>query len=233
MDDAEGTGGAAGRRRRARLIVATGWAAVVVAWILHLRARGEGPTESLQATVDALDSAWWAPPVFVAVYAVRPLVLLPASLLTIAAGVLFGPVGGIAVAVVGANLSAVVAFLVGRTFSPERLAEVGAAAGVVARWSDRLRRRSFATVMVLRLAYVPYDLVNYIAGFLRIGLAPFLAATALGSLPGTVAFVLAGASVERFDAGVAGVDPRVLAASVAITAVSLAGARVLQRQGAA
>lgn len=222
-----------GGQGRSRLVVAAGWITVVVAWVLHLRASDQGPTESLQGAVDALDGMWWAAPAFVAVYAVRPLVLLPASLLTIAAGVLFGPVGGVAVAVVGANLSALVAFLVGRTFSPERLAAVGdGTEGFLARWSERLRRRGFATVIVLRLAFVPYDLVNYASGFLRIGVVPFLVATAIGSLPGTVAFVLAGASLDRLDAGVDGLDGRVLAASVALTAVSLVGARVLQRREA-
>ena len=44
----------------------------------------------------------------------------------------------------------------------------------------------------MRLVYVPYDLVNYLAGFLRIGWMPFILATALGSLPDTLSFVLFG-----------------------------------------
>ena len=81
----------------------------------------------------------------------------------------------------------------------------------------------------MRLALLPYDVVNYLCGFLRIKPWPFLAATAIGSLPATVAFVLAGASVERVDAGASGLDARVLIAAAALFVASLAVARVLHR----
>lgn len=84
--------------------------------------------------------------------------------------------------------------------------------------------------MLMRLAFLPYDLVNYSAGFLRINAGAFVAATALGSLPGTISFVLAGASLQRLDAGLAGFDPKVFAASVAIFTVSIAISKVIQRQ---
>jgi hypothetical protein len=38
--------------------------------------------------------------------------------------------------------------------------------------------------------------VNYLAGFLRIHYMPFLLATVLGSIPGTIAFVLLGSSLS-------------------------------------
>lgn len=219
-------------RRRLRLAVGVAWAVVAGGWVLHLWATSTTPTASLQSLVDAIDGAWWAVPAFVAVYAVRPLVLAPASVLTVAAGVLFGAVGGVAVVVVAANLSALVAYGVGRTFSPDQVAASGAS-GLVARWSGRLRERAFTTVLVLRLALLPYDLVTYVSGFLRVPAVPFVAATALGSLPGTAAFVLAGASVDRLDAGVSGLDLRVLVASVAILAVSLPVGVLVQRRTAA
>ena len=208
------------------------WVVVVGAWVLRLRATGTSPTESLQSFVDRLDGAWWAIPAYLAIYTVRPLVLFPASILTIAGGILFGPVVGIGVAMVGANLSALVAFQVGRVFSPTALAE-GEGATVIARWSARMRERSFVTVMLMRLAFLPYDLVNYAAGFLRIRPVAFLAATAVGSLPGTVSFVLAGASLERLDAGLDGFDPKVFAASLVLFVISLVVAKVVQRREAA
>lgn len=221
------------RRRWTRRVAAGLWLVAVGLWVWRLRATGTSPTESLQSLVDRLDGAWWAIPAYIGVYAVRPLVLFPASLLTIAAGILFGPVVGIGAAAVGANLSGLVAFHLGRAFSPEALATTDdSATGLIARWSDRLRERSFATVMVMRLAFLPFDLVNYLAGFLRIDVRAFLAATALGSLPGTVSFVLAGASLERLDAGLDGFDPKVFLASVAIFAVSLLVARAYQRREA-
>lgn len=207
------------------------WAVAVVAWIRYLRVNDLSPLESMQRFIDATDDAWWAIPAFVLAYLARPLLLFPASLLTIAAGILFGPVIGIVVAVIAANASAMVAFHVGKTFSPASLADEGGE-GFVDRWAGRMRAESFLTVMLMRLAFLPYDLVNYSAGFLRISAGAFLAATALGSLPGTVSFVLAGASLERLDAGFDGFDPTVFGFSLAIFVVSIAVSKVVQQRTA-
>jgi len=59
---------------------------------------------------------------------------------------------------------------------------------------------------------------------------PFLLATALGSLPGTVSFVLLGASIDSVDEGLGGIDPAILVASVVIFVVSLVLARLLRRR---
>lgn len=117
------------------------WVTVIVAWSVQLRVRGTSPTESAQSFIDALDGTWWAIPAYLAIYTARPLVLFPASILTIAGGILFGPVIGIGVAVVGANASAMVALFVGRVLSPTALSD-GDGAGFVARWSERMRRKS-------------------------------------------------------------------------------------------
>ena len=217
--------------RRVRRAVAIGvLVALVAVWVGYLSTTDSSSASSAQALVDTLRGSAWAAPAFVAVYAIRPLILFPATLLTVAGGVLFGPVAGIALTVVAANLSAMVAYGFARGIaSPPQDVEVEA--GFRARWSKRLRERSFTTVMIMRLALLPYDLVNYLCGFLHIPAGPFLVATAIGSFPATVAFVLAGASVERVDAGLAGFDARVFAASVVLFVVSLAIARILQRSG--
>lgn len=212
-----------------RWVALAAWVVVIVAWGLRLRATGTSPTESLQSFVDRLDDAWWAIPAYLAVYTVRPLVLFPASLITIAAGVLFGPVVGIGLATVGANLSAYVAYSVGKVFSPTAMADADGAT-VIARWSTRMREESFVTVMIMRLAFLPFDVVNYAAGLLRIEAGPFLAATAIGSLPGTVSFVLAGASVERLDAGLDGFDPRIFAISIILFVLSIAVSKLVRRR---
>lgn len=214
-----------------RVVVLGAWAAVLWAWRAHLDASGESVVDSVQRFVDAVGDAWWGVAAFVAIYLVRPLLLVPATVLTVAAGLVFGPVVGVAVVVVAANASALVAYGVG--WSLGRAPGDGDVDGLVGRWAARLRRSSFETVLVMRLLFLPYDLVNYASGILRVRWLPFLVATAIGSLPGTVSFVLLGASVERIDEGVGGLSPTTLAASVAIILASLVTARVLRaRRGA-
>lgn len=212
-----------------RVAVIALWIGVAGAWLWHSRTTGNGVTESLQHLVDQLRGRWWAVPAYVMAYMARPLLLFPASLLTIAGGILFGPGLGIAVVLVASNASAMVAYGIGRVLSADPSHQRDATS-MVARWSERLRDRSFVTVLVMRLAFLPYDLVNYACGALRIHPGAFLAATAIGSLPGTISFVLAGASLERVDRGIDGFDPKVFAASVVLFVVSLAVAKAFQRR---
>lgn len=165
--------------------------------------------------------------VYLAVYTVRPLILFPASVLTVGAGFVFGPVLGVTLTVVGSNASAMVAYLVGRYFG-EGL--VGTES-VIQRYTRRLRENSFETVLTMRFVFLPYDLVNYLAGFLRIAPLPFILATALGSLPGTVAFVLLGASLDTdFAVGALGFDPWLLLASAIIFVLGIAISRYFKRR---
>ena len=60
---------------------------------------------------------------------------------------------------------------------------------------------------------------------------PAVVATALGALPGTLAFTLFGASIERFDGGIPSLNSWVLVASVALFLVSLGLSRLIKRRG--
>ncbi len=100
------------------------------------------------------------------------------------------------------------------------------------RYADRMRDNSFETTLTMRFIFLPYDLVSYLAGLLRIDYKAFILATILGSLPGTISFVLAGASVpvdsllqNNFRPSL---NPWALAASVLIFVVSLAFSRYLK-----
>lgn len=167
--------------------------------------------------------------VFVAIYTLRPLILFPASLLTIASGFVFGAVLGTILTVVGSNASAMVAYLVGRFFGGDVLEEEDG--GILQRYARRMRENSFETILVMRFIYLPYDLVNYAAGFLKIRPLPFILATALGSIPGTLSFVFLGASVGVGAlSGAPDFDWRVLAASAALLIASLALSRYFKRR---
>jgi uncharacterized membrane protein YdjX (TVP38/TMEM64 family) len=183
----------------------------------------------------------YGPLIYILVYALRPLVLFSALILTLAGGYLFGPVLGIVFVILGSNAGASLAYIIGRFFGGDDLLKQpedskdkdNAEQGFVARWLQPLRDNSFETVLIMRFLFLPYDLVNYLAGFLKINYVAFLLATILGSLPGTLAFTLAGASIEGdFTGGVPSLNPRVLVASVVIFVASLAFSRFLKMRRA-
>lgn len=217
------------------------WILAIVAWRQYQTSRDLSTTGAAQAFIDGVETAWWGVLAFVAIYLARPIVLFPASILTVVGGVLFGPVAGVFIVIIAANGSATIAYLVGRLLRQAPAdpdvddvdgRDAGVADSVISRWSSKMRDNSFETVLLMRFAFLPYDLVNYGAGALRIRYVAFIAATALGSLPGTISFVLLGASLDRVDQGPAGLDPVALVCGVIIFLASLVIARVVKRRQA-
>ena len=206
------------------------WVTAIVVWRSYQTSNDLGTVDAAQRFIDEIDAAWWGPLVYLVAYLARPLILFPASVLTIVAGVLFGPVVGVLLVIVGANASAMLAYGVGRLLARQDRAtddpDADERASLITRWGRRMRERSFETVFLMRLLFLPYDLVNYASGALRIPWTPFLLATALGTLPGTISFVLLGASLERVDMGLDGINPWAIVASVAIFIASLVIARL-------
>lgn len=220
-----------------RAVVVALWIIAIVAWRRFQTTSGLSTTGAAQNFIDNVEMAWWGVLAYVAVYLARPIVLFPASVLTVVGGVLFGPVAGVVIVIVAANGSATIAYLVGRLLGrtpANRRDEAGAqmATTLLSRWSVKMRDNSFETVLVMRFLFLPYDLVNYAAGALRIRYVAFITATALGSLPGTISFVLLGASLDRVDEGFGGIDPLALVGSVVIFIASLAIARGVKRRQA-
>jgi len=189
------------------------------------------PLEALQQLTDLLRAGRFGPLLIIAIYTVRPLVLFPATVLTLGAGLVFGPVLGIIYTIIGSNLSAMVAFVVGR-FLGEGLLDGERTKGIVQRYTDRLGNNSFETVLIMRFVFLPYDLVNYLCGVLQIDWKAFLLATAIGSIPGTIAIVLAGSSIQGdLSEGLPSFDPRVFGVSVVLLVISLAISRYAKRTG--
>ena len=216
-----------------RAAVVAVWLMAVLAWQRHQSTNDLSTIEAAQQFVDTVAGAWWGVLAYIGVYLARPVVLFPASVLTVVGGLLFGPVAGVLVVVVAANASALLAYGIGRLLGRAPGSDHGADDGeqsLVRRWSGRMRDNSFETVLIMRLLFLPYDLVNYLSGILRLAWLPFLAATALGSLPGTVSFVLLGASLDDLDDGIGGIDPITLGAGLSIFVVSLLVARLLRRR---
>lgn len=216
-------------RRWKPAVAVFAWVVLLAAWFVYQSSGGHGPVDTAQRLVDLARGSWWAVLAYVAVAVVRPLVFFPATLVTVAAGILFGPVAGIAVAVIAANVSALVGYSIGRRLRSER---PSSKAGTLGRWNARLHSNTFEAVLITRLLFLPYDAVNYGCGVARVRRAPFLAATAIGTLPGTVAFVLVGASISHLDAGLGGVDQSTLAASAVVIILSIIASRVVRVRNA-
>ncbi len=206
------------------------WAGLVGGYYWYTTANQLDPIAAAGRLVAFTRESAYGPMIYIGLYALRPLIFFSAAVLTLAGGFLFGPVWGIIYTVIAGNLSALVAYGVGRYFGSGVLPAEGAQ-GIVQRYAQRLRQNSFETILVMRFIFLPYDLVNYLAGFLHIDWKAFLLATALGNIPGTISVVLLGASIEGdFSQGLPGLNPWTLLASAVLFGVSLALSRYFKRR---
>ena len=143
------------------------------------------------------------------------LVVFPVNLLIAASIVVFGPVGGAAIALVGSLASAAVLHAIGAAF-PEHV-WTRFAGRHVERLRERVARHGVIAVAIVRLLPVaPYSVVSLAAGIAGIRRLPYLVGTALGMLPGIVLYAL---FVDRARKVIA--DPRPLSWAMLFFAVIL------------
>jgi uncharacterized membrane protein YdjX (TVP38/TMEM64 family) len=181
-----------------KLVAAAIWLTLAGSFLGYSLITGSSPTETLHGVIELLRTPF-GPLLYILIYTLRPLALFSAVVVTLLGGAIWGPFWGTLFVVIGSNMSATLAYVFGRAFGQGVLPEGEAKQGFVSRYAERLRANAFTTVLMMRLIYLPYDLVNYLAGFLRVPYQPFILATILGSLPGTLTFVLAGASLDIDD----------------------------------
>lgn len=107
----------------------------------------------------------------------------------------FGPWFGILFTLIGENISANISFLIGRYFAADLLKNPGKTKRFVPRITCRIRQNGFLTVLIMRLAYVPFDLVGYSSGVCDIKYRDFALGTLIGTLPGLSTFAFLGSAV--------------------------------------
>ncbi|MFG2983948.1 TVP38/TMEM64 family protein [Streptomyces sp. NPDC048258] len=133
---------------------------------------------------------------FAAGYGVCAAAFVPRPLLNLAAGAVFGIQFGLLAAVGGTVLGSAIAFGLGRVMGQEALRPF-----LRGRWlqaaDGQLSRHGFRSMLAVRLfPGMPFVVANYCAAVSRCGWLPFLGATALGVVPNTTAYVIAGASAS-------------------------------------
>lgn len=202
------------------------WVGAVVAWLVVSRMRGVSPIDAAESLGEVLADNWWGPALYVLVYTLRPIILFPASVLTILGGLAFGPVVGVAATVVGSNLSTAATYVAARFIAGRRQLEPPIGKRIL----ERLADNPFETTLILRLVAAPFDAVGLAAGALGLRFWPFLAGSFLGTIAGTIAFVSFGASIDSLADGTPGFDATLLIVSVALTVAGLVVARLLRRR---
>lgn len=166
------------------------------------------------------------PLLFFLVHALVTVAPFPRTVFTLSAGLLFGPILGITLAVAATTASAVLALLLVRALDREQVAARLTHPAVQA-VDRRLARRGWLAVGSLRLiAPVPFSVINYCAGLSSVRMMPYLLATFVGIIPGTIGVVVLG------DALTGRTNPGLLVLSGVCITIGVIGLVVDARWGA-
>jgi uncharacterized membrane protein YdjX (TVP38/TMEM64 family) len=133
------------------------------------------------------------PVLFILLYVVTMVALVPSAWLTAAGGAVFGIVPAVCYALVGATLGSTAAFLLGRHAARpmvERLLRSMPRLAAIDRAVSEQGRR---LVFLLRLSPVsPFNILNYALGLTTLSARDFMLASFLGMIPSTIMFAYAG-----------------------------------------
>lgn len=131
-----------------------------------------------------------APVVFILLFAASAVLFIPATFMVLAGGALFGPWLGLLCNITGGTIGAVLAFLISRYLARD----------LVQQWAGRrlrlmmqgVREQGWKFVVAIRLAGVPYFVLNYMLGLTPLGVVQYTLASFISMLPATAAVTYAG-----------------------------------------
>jgi uncharacterized membrane protein YdjX (TVP38/TMEM64 family) len=185
---------------------------------------------SFQQYVKGLGFAGYV--LYALVYAVCCVLFVPASVLTLGAGAIYGLGTGTAVVLVGATLGATLSFLLARTVMRKRIEGMTAGNAKFQALDRAIGKEGAKIVFLVRLAPVfPFTYINYAFGLTGVKTLPYVVASFFGMIPGTFAYVYLGSAAAGAASGEADTTKKIvqIAGAVVALVVTIFVARVATR----
>lgn len=150
---------------------------------------------SVQGQFEALGP--WGPIGFVVMYAVLIVATVPGTVVTIAGAAIFPLWATYGLVLAGAMLGASASFGIGRLLGRDAIRNFleesdSSAVDKLREWTARIEDNGLLAVAYLRIAYVPFSVLNYAAPLTGVSFRDYFVGTFLGILPGTFVFVFMG-----------------------------------------
>jgi uncharacterized membrane protein YdjX (TVP38/TMEM64 family) len=145
---------------------------------------------------------------FIAVYVLAAVLVVPGSILTLASGYLFGLPLGVALTSAGSLLGAVAAFVVGRFVARDWVERRVATRPHFRALDAAMHRDGFVIMLLARLSpLIPYNLLNYGLSVTAARLRDYVLASWIGMLPAIVLYVYTGSLAKSLTALTSGGRP--------------------------
>lgn len=174
---------------------------------------------------------------FLLFYSLAAIILVPDSLLMIAAGAIFGLARGIVLVSLGSTLAAAVVFFLGRSLAREWIRRRAEHWPKFRALNRAIERHGFWVVFLTRLSpVIPFGFLNYSYSVTAVRARDYLLATWLGMLPSTLLYVYIGTAAVKLTelfSGRAPITPEsgiVLWVGLALTATVIVLLTLLARR---
>ncbi len=174
---------------------------LAVALFIVLKTTDLGPYLNPERIRDfILSFGIWSAVVYFFLYVLAPLFLLPASLLSLAGGLAFGPLWGTVLTLVGATAGASLAFLLARKMGRDFVGKLFK--GKLKSMDARVEKHGFTFMLFFRLVPIfPFGGLNYACGLSKMKFRDYFFGTLIGMVPGTFAYVYLGSSLMAIHSG--------------------------------
>jgi len=130
---------------------------------------------------------------YILIYIAACVFLLPGSVLTLGAGVVFGVVKGSVIVSIASTLGATIAFLTGRYIARSWVVRQIEKRPFFQAIDEAISAEGWKIVLLTRLSPIfPFSLMNYALGLTRVKIKDYVLASWIGMLPGTVMYVYIG-----------------------------------------
>ena len=133
------------QKRSKRVSVIFFWIIALVILRHYMQVNDLSFEEITNQLTSILTDTWYGPLLYIVIYIVRPLILFPASLLTLLGGSVFGLFPGSIIVLVGGTLSSIIPFSVGKSLSGDGSRDVDSA-GRLQKFATMLQQNPFQAV---------------------------------------------------------------------------------------
>jgi uncharacterized membrane protein YdjX (TVP38/TMEM64 family) len=159
-----------------------------------------GGIDSQQLQIWLKQMGIMAPILYIILYTIGTILILPSTPLNLSGGAIFGVVMGTVWTTIAALVAAIVAFAFTRTIGREYTAKK-----FQGKWqaidAEMQQGGLFYMFAIRLLPIIPYGIVNFVAGLTSIRFRDYLIGTLLGTVPGILPFVMMGAGLKSLGKG--------------------------------
>ncbi|MDD7362562.1 MAG: VTT domain-containing protein [Peptoniphilus sp.] len=141
----------------------------------------------------------WAPAIYILLWSILPIFFFPVLLLVVPSGYIFGSAMGVVYTLIGSAINITVMYFLAAKFARKPIVDL-----VERKSDDKIKKLFFSpsgtsqgVFFIFRLIpLISYNLINYVAGILKIAFLPYFLLSMVGITPGLLAFIYLGEQIH-------------------------------------